>query len=216
MTCQSPKRTRRRFPWRILTAVFLTPLLCVSLIELQIFFTARGAIYHEIGAVPTRRVAIVFGAQVLPGGQLSVALAHRVDAGIDLYRAGKVTQLLMTGDSREENYDETSAMRDYAIVRSVPASAILLDPAGLRTYDSCYRARSIFGIGNDEAILVTQEYHLPRAIYTCARLGVRAVGYVAAPFGGPRGREADLREHPARWLAWWQINISHPTPPTVR
>jgi len=215
MTCQPPKRRHRR-PWLILTVVLLTPLLCVSLIELRLFIAARGAIYHDTDAVPTRRVAIIFGAQVLPEGQLSVALAHRVDAGIALYRAGKVAQLLMTGDSREENYDETGTMRDYAIERGVPASAILLDPAGLRTYDSCYRARSIFGIGDNEAILVTQEYHLPRAIYTCAGLGVRASGYVAAPFGGPRGQEADLREHPARWLAWWQLNVSHPTPPTVR
>ena len=212
MTCQPPQRTRRRLPWLILTAVFLTPCVCLSLIELQIFIVARGAIYHDLGAVPTRHVAIIFGAQVLPEGQPSVALAHRVDAGIALYQAGKVAQLLMTGDNREENYNETGAMRDYALARGIPASAILLDPAGLRTYDSCYRARSLFGIGNDEAILVTQEYHLPRALYTCAGLGIRAVGYVAAPFGGPRGREAALREHPARWLAWWQINVSHPTP----
>ncbi len=216
MTCQPLKRTRRRFPWLILTAIFLTPFVCVSLIELQFFIAARGVIYHDIGAVPARRVAIIFGAQVLPEGQLSMALAHRVDAGIALYRAGKVAQLLMTGDNREENYNETGSMRDYAIAHGIPASAILLDPAGLRTYDSCYRARSISGIGNNEAILVTQEYHLPRAIYTCAGLGVGAVGYVAASFGGPRGREADLREHPARWLAWWQINVSHPLPPTVR
>ena len=216
MTCQPLKRRHRRRPWLILTVVLLTPLLCVSLVELRLFIAARGAIYHDTDAVPTRRVAIIFGAQVLPEGQLSVALAHRVDAGIALYRAGKVAQLLMTGDSREENYDEIGTMRDYAIERGVPASAILLDPAGLRTYDSCYRARSIFGIGDNEAILVTQEYHLPRAIYTCAGLGVRASGYVAAPFGGPRGQDADLREHPARWLAWWQLNVSHPTPPTVR
>ncbi|HEY8599740.1 MAG TPA: ElyC/SanA/YdcF family protein [Thermomicrobiales bacterium] len=194
----------------------LTPLLCVSLIELRLFIAARGAIFHDIGAVPSRRVAIVFGAQVLPDRRLSVALANRVDAGIALYRAGKVAQLLMTGDSREEDYDETGAMRDYAVARGVPASAILLDPAGLRTYDSCYRAHNTFGIRDNEAILVTQEYHLPRAIYTCTGLGVRAIGFVAAPFGGPRGREAEGREHPARWLAWWQLNVSHPTPPTVR
>ncbi len=109
MTCQPPKRTRRRFPWFILTALLLTPFMCVSLIELQLFIAARGAIYHDIGAVPTRRVAIIFGAQVLPEGQLSMALAHRVDAGIALYRTGKVAQLLMTGDNREENYNETGS-----------------------------------------------------------------------------------------------------------
>jgi SanA protein len=165
--------------------------------------------------VPQRRVAIVFGAQVLPGGQLSAALANRVDAAIALYRAGKVERLLMSGDHREDTYDEPDAMRAYAITRGIPPGAILLDAAGLRTYDSCYRARSVFGIGPDEAILVSQEYHLPRALYTCSALGVRAEGFVAAPFYGPRAEEAYRREHLARWLAWWEVTISRPVPPTV-
>jgi vancomycin permeability regulator SanA len=98
------------------------------------------------------------------------------------------------------------------VARGVLASAIVLDHAGLRTYDSCYRARSVFGVGADEAILVTQEYHLPRALYTCDRLDVRAVGFAAQPFVGPRAAEAERREHPARWLAWWQVEVSRPEP----
>lgn len=213
MTCQQPKR-RRRAPWIILATIVLVPLLTVTLIEAQLFATARNVVYHDPSAIPARRVAIVFGAQVLPGGGLSAALAHRVDAAIDLYQAGKVAQLLMTGDNREENYDEPGAMRAYALARGIPAEAIRTDPAGLRTYDSCYRARDEFGIGPGEAIVVTQEYHLPRTIYTCSGLGLDVIGYAAAPFSGPRAREAELREHPARWLAWWQITFSHPTPPT--
>lgn len=209
-------RRRLRHAGSILAALILIPLAALALIEIQLFATARGQSYHDIAAVPTRQVAIVFGAQVLPGGQLSVALTHRVDAAIALYRAGKVRRLLMTGDNREDNYDEPDAMRAYAIAHGVPTGAILTDPAGLRTYDSCYRARSVFGIAPDEAIVVTQAYHLPRAIFTCDGLGVRVIGFVAAPFGGPRGREAELREHPARWLAWWQVIVERPIPPTTR
>jgi SanA protein len=201
---------------RVIAALILILLAALVSIEIQLLSTARGQTYHEVAAVPARRVAIVFGAQVLPGGQLSVALAHRVDAAVALYRAGKVRQLLMTGDNREGDYDEPDAMRAYAIARGVPEGAILTDPAGLRTYDSCYRARGVFGIGPDEAILVTQAYHLPRAIFTCGGVGVRAIGFVADPFGGPRGREAELREHPARWLAWWQVVFERPLPPTTR
>lgn len=215
MTCQQPKR-RRRAPWIIFAALVLAPLLSLTIIEARLFAAAHNAVYHDVGTVPTRRVAIVFGAQVLPGGDLSAALAHRVDAAIMLYQAGKVAQLLMTGDNREDNYDEPGAMRAYALARGIPAEAIRTDPAGLRTYDSCYRARDEFGIRPGEAIVVTQEYHLPRAIYTCSGLGLDVIGFAAAPFSGPRAREAELREHPARWLAWWQINVSHPTPPTVR
>ena len=213
------QRAIRRRPKRIglvLAALILIPVAALALIEIQLLATARGQIYRDVAATPARRVAIVFGAQVLPDGQPSVALAHRVDAAIALYRAGKVRQILMTGDNREDNYDEPDAMRAYAIAHGVPAAAILTDPVGLRTYDSCYRARGVFGIGPDEAIVVTQAYHLPRAIFTCDGLGVRVIGFVAKPFSGPRGREAELREHPARWLAWWQIVVEHPIPPTVR
>jgi SanA protein len=208
-------RRRLQIIGLILAAIILIPLAALALIEIQLFATARGQIYHDVAAVPARQVAIVFGAQVLPGRRLSVALENRVDAAIALYRAGKVRQILMTGDNREDNYDEPDAMRIYAIAHGIPERAILIDPAGLRTYDSCYRARSVFGIGPGEAIVVTQSYHLPRAIFTCDGVGVRAIGFVADPFGGPLGREAELREHPARWLAWWQVMVEKPIPPTT-
>lgn len=212
----APPKRRLRTAIRICALLALLPLLGVAAIELHLALATRRAIYRDLGAVPTRRVAIVFGAQVLPGDRLSVALANRVEAGIALYRAGKVETLLMTGDGREANYNEPEAMRDYALERGVPSEAILIDRAGLRTYDSCYRARSVFGIDADQAIVVTQEYHLPRAIFTCGRMGVSVIGYVAAPFVGPKAREGALREHPARWLAWWQVMITRPTPPTLR
>jgi SanA protein len=215
---------RRRGPRRgyfrtiiwIVTLAIAIPALGAALIEVCVFAAARGAVYRDVEAIPPRRVAIIFGAQVLPGGQLSVALANRVDAGIALYQAGKVQRLLMTGDRREENYDEPDVMRVYALAHGVPDGAILLDYSGLRTYDSCYRARSVFAFRADEAVVVTQEYHLPRALFTCDGLGLRAIGYVAVPFYGPREREAELREHPARWLAWWQVTITRPTPAVVR
>jgi vancomycin permeability regulator SanA len=110
MKQKSAIRRRLRLAGIILSAIILVPLAALALIEVQLFATARGQSYRDVTAVPTRQVAIVFGAQVLPGGQLSVALANRVDAAIALYRAGKVRQLLMTGDNREDNYDEPDAM----------------------------------------------------------------------------------------------------------
>ena len=151
-------------------------------------------------------------ARKFAGRALSVALAHRVDAAVALYQAGKVDKLLLTGDNSSPGYDEPDAMRDYAVARGVPPGAIVLDYAGLRTYDSCYRAGKVFGVRSDEAILVTQDYHLPRAMYTCDELGVRAIGFAAAPFFGPGADAAVEREHPARWLAWWQVTITRPLP----
>jgi SanA protein len=210
-----PIRRWRGLAWIALALVGL-PLLGAAAIEAWMQWATRGAIYRELAAVPQRRVAIVFGAQVLPNGRLSSALAYRVDAAIALYQAGKVETLLMTGDNRAPEYDEPAAMRDYAVARGVPASAIVLDDAGLRTYDSCFRARAVFGVRPDEAILVTQEYHLPRAIYTCGSLDVPAIGFAARPFVGPRAAEAERREHPARWLAWWQVVVSRPVPTGVQ
>jgi len=210
VVCKPTRRFRRL--GLLALALIALPLLGALAVEGWMLLAARGAIYREAGAVPRRRVAIVFGAQVLPGGRLSDALAYRVDAGIALYRAGKIEQLLMTGDNRTPEYDEPTAMRDYALARGVPSAAIVLDDAGLRTYDSCYRARAVFGVAPNEAILVTQDYHLPRALFTCNQMGLRAIGFAAQPFVGPRAGEAERREHPARWLAWWQVVVSRPVP----
>jgi vancomycin permeability regulator SanA len=206
---KSPSRLRR---FVLLAAAIGLPLLGVAAIEAHMAATTRAAIHGQIAAVPRRRVAIVFGAQVLPSGRPSQALAHRLDAAVALYRAGLVERLLLTGDGGAPEYDEPAAMRAYVLARGVPDGAIVRDPAGFRTYDSCHRARVVFGIGPDEAVLVTQAYHLPRAVYTCARLGVRADGFVAAPFVGPRAAAAERREHPARWLAWWEVTVTRPTP----
>ena len=204
-----PRRARRRVGVALLVLV-IVPVLGIAAIEARLWAASRGAIYREVAATPHRRVAIVFGAQVLPGGRPSNALAYRLDAAIALYRAGRVERLLLTGDHGTPDYDEPGTMRAYAVARGVPDGAIAVDYAGFRTYDSCYRARAIFGV--DEALLVTQDYHLPRALYTCAGLGVRAVGFAAQPFVGPNARAARWREHPARWVAWWQVAVTRPEP----
>jgi vancomycin permeability regulator SanA len=126
------------------------------------------------GTVPARRVAIVFGAGLSRDGGPSPVLRDRVNSAAALYFSGRVEKLLMSGDNRFIYYNEPGAMKEYALELGVPEEAIVLDFAGRRTYDTCYRARQIFGV--KEAVLVTQSFHLPRAIYTCNRLGVAAVG----------------------------------------
>ncbi len=96
-------------------------------------------------------------------------LQDRVQTAANLYFAGKVEKLLMSGDNRFVDYNEPAVMRKVALSLGVPEEAIVLDYAGRRTYDTCYRAKAIFGV--TEAILVTQAFHLPRAIYLCNRLG---------------------------------------------
>jgi SanA protein len=175
---------------------------------------ARGRIYTADAVPDDRRVAIIFGAQVLPSGRLSAMLADRVKTGVDLYHAGKVDVLLLTGDNTAIEYNEPEAMRQYALAQGVPDEAIVLDYAGRRTYDSCYRAREIFHVSN--AVLITQDFHLDRALLLCRALGVDAVG-VAADYQRPWGysrrslRWSKSREIPATLLAVWDI-ITRPEP----
>ncbi len=165
---------------------------------------------EELDAVPERSVALVFGAGYWEDGALSDILRDRLDAGIELYRAGKVEKLLFSGDNRVVEYNEPGRMREYAISRGVTEDAIVLDFAGRRTYDTCYRARDIFQA--QEVILVTQRYHLSRALLTCDGLNVDAVGYVADRTPYVHIRWYWIREVPAIWNALWDIYIKHPTP----
>jgi SanA protein len=159
--------------------------------------------------VPQAPVAIVFGAGISKTGQLSPMLRDRMDAAIALYRAGVVRKLLVSGDNRFVDYDEPGRMYDYAIARRVPARDVVRDFAGRRTYDTCYRAKAIFGI--DQAILISQRFHLARALFTCRSLGVDSVGFAAdhQPYSTRYNR---LREMPATLFAWWDVVVARPRP----
>ncbi|HEY9809923.1 MAG TPA: ElyC/SanA/YdcF family protein [Halomicronema sp.] len=137
--------------------------------------------FTNITTVPVEDIAIIFGAGVWEDGTPSPMLAQRVQAGVDLYSQGKVKKLLMTGDNSSEDYNEVRAMQVYAERQGVPVENITLDYAGFSTYESCYRARVVFGV--KRAILITQRYHLPRAVYTGRLLGVEAVGFGTPDWG---------------------------------
>ncbi len=131
----------------------------------------------EVDGVQTERVAIVFGAGLNRDGTATTVLKDRVETAAILYRTGKIKKVLMSGDNRFLDYNEPGAMKAYAIELGVPERDIVLDYAGRRTYDTCYRAQEIFQL--DSAILVTQQFHLPRALYTCNYQGLDAVGVAA-------------------------------------
>lgn len=119
----------------------------------------------KAGEIDTSQVGIVFGASVLADGTPSRYLATRLDVAAQLYHQGKVKVLLVSGDSQLPEYDETTAMRNYLIAKKVPASKIVIDKSGLSTYDTCRRAKQVYQI--DSATLITQKYHLPRAMMDC-------------------------------------------------
>lgn len=154
---------------------------------------------------PRRRVGLVFGAGLAPGQAPGVVLAERLDAAIALYKAGRVEKLLMSGDNSDRFHDETTAMRRYAADRGVPLEDLIGDYMGLSTYDSCVRARRIFGV--EDALLVTQRFHLPRALYIANAVGIDAYG-VAADEGRAGRSPYALRELISRPVAWAMVQLN--------
>ena len=141
--------------------------------DLWVRGAAHGHVYSA-AAVPAAPVALVLGAQVYPDGNPSPFLAARLEIARQLLASGKVRAILVSGDHLDWGYNEPGAMFQWLVDRGVPSRRIVLDHAGFDTYDSCARAREVFGV--DQAIVVTQSYHIDRAVALCRRLGVQATG----------------------------------------
>jgi vancomycin permeability regulator SanA len=137
-------------------------LLCVlALLPATWMFVSTGDRLRTTADVPRTEVAVVFGAGLWEG-EPSPYLAHRLDAAAKLYRDGRIEVVLVTGDNSREDYDEPDAMRAYLTRRGVPDRRIVSDYAGFDTWDSCVRAKKIFGV--DRAVLISQGFHIRRAV----------------------------------------------------
>ncbi|HXX30028.1 MAG TPA: ElyC/SanA/YdcF family protein [Myxococcaceae bacterium] len=199
----------RPSPRRLALAVLALAVALVAVPSAVIELQARSAIVSLDAARPAP-VAMVFGAGLAPGGEASPLLAERLETAHALLRAGKVQRLLLTGNTGA-HHDEVRAMRRYLLAAGVPESALLLDLEGASTFESCWRARSVFGVS--QALLVTQRFHLPRALFLAAHAGLRAEGVAAG--GRPRWTAPYVwRELLARPLAVLDVlTHSAPVPP---
>jgi vancomycin permeability regulator SanA len=195
----------------IFLVIFILALSALVLPRMAAQFNSRGQIYNYLNA-PEKPVAVVFGAGLRRDGSPTSVLRDRVSSAAELFHSGKVSKLLMSGDNRFEDYNEPGAMKAYALELGVPDGAVVMDYAGRRTYDTCYRARDIFGV--TDVLLVSQKFHLPRALLTCNALGMSAAG-VTADFRSYHRRSRlfwNIREFPATAVAMWQLYISKPLP----
>ncbi|MGO8968745.1 MAG: vancomycin high temperature exclusion protein [Myxococcaceae bacterium] len=161
----------------------------------------------SVDNAPASPFGVVFGAGLAPGGEPSPLLAERLETALALWQAGKVERLLLTGNAGA-HHDELRAMRHYLVTAGVPEHALLTDLEGASTFDSCWRARSVFGVQN--ALLITQRFHLPRALFLAAHAGISARGVAAG--GRPHWTSlAVWREFLARPLAVLQV-LTHAPP----
>ncbi len=165
--------------------------------------TESSSHVYSAADVPAAPVALVLGAQVNPDGEPSAFLAARLDIARELYLSGKVKAILVSGDHAEWSYDEPGAMLVYLVARGVPADRIVMDHAGFDTYDSCARAGQIFGVR--QAIVVTQSFHVPRAVALCRTLGIETtgVGDDTARLYKPLWARGQTREWAAAVKAAW-------------
>jgi SanA protein len=192
-----------------LLAIALVGLFSVAVINKYVYSQNSDKIKTSITEIPTeeepKRVAIIFGARVWNDGSPSNSLYDRVLTGVELYRAGRIKKLLMSGDKTGENYDEPAAMKKLALELGVAEGDIILDGDGKRTYDTCDRAKKIFEV--QKAILVTQDYHQPRALYLCNNLGVESIGITANRRAYDGERYYHFREFFSVASAWFEINF---------
>ncbi|MFC5752787.1 SanA/YdcF family protein [Actinomadura rugatobispora] len=161
---------RRRLGLVLLVAGLVV---CLALAPIGWAYADTASHRKAVQDVPVTPVALVLGAGIRDG-EPSLSLAGRLDVAADLYRRGKVKVLLVSGDNRVKEYDEPTVMRDHLVKRGVPARRIVRDYAGRDTWDSCIRAKRVFGV--ERLTVVTQSFHLPRAVALCRAAGLDAWG----------------------------------------
>jgi vancomycin permeability regulator SanA len=161
--------------------------------------------------LPEADAILVLGAYVHPDGQTSSMLTDRLTVGYELYKQGKAPKILVSGDHGRKDYDEVNVMKNFLKQKGVPVEDIFMDHAGFSTYESVYRARDIFQV--KKVIIVTQGYHLKRAVYTARALGLEAYGMPSDLHDyGPKMPIYQLREIAARNKDFLWAGILKPEP----
>ena len=182
----------------IFGAIIIAGIVAVMGLNIFVMATTSGRILtiKETSKKEEIDCIIVLGAAVRPGGEPSLMLKDRLEKAIELYEAGVSDTIIVSGDHREEYYDEVNTMKSYLIEAGIPSEDIFMDHGGLSTYDTMYRAVNIFDVKT--AVIVTQKYHMYRAIYDAKSLGIDAYGVSAEEirYGGQTKR--DIREVLAR------------------
>jgi len=162
---------------RAILAGAVLAIVVVAIPNLVVWRGGREPVTDVPAKVPHAQAALVLGAQVLASGRPSDMLFDRVKAAEDLYRAGRVDKLLLSGDHSRVNYDEVGTMRKMMLADGIPAADIFTDHAGFDTWDSAQRAKRVFDV--DSAVVVTQGFHMARALYEARHAGLQASGFLA-------------------------------------
>lgn len=177
--------------YKILGILIIGGIILIAVISLLINILTRSYIYEKISDVPEAETGLLLGAAVFPNGALSGALKDRADTTISLYKAKKIKKILVTGDNGSVEHNEVNPVRTYLLKEGISGEDIFLDHAGFDTYSSMYRARDIFL--TESIIVITQSFHLPRAVFIARNLKMEAFG-VSADNGHTYSIKNSIRE----------------------
>ena len=191
-------KNRYKTIW-IITVSFIG-LVMVFDLSLPLFFSQR--IETDIDKVNDEKVALVLGARAWSDTQPGAIFKARLDSAVSLYENNKIEKIIVSGDHGRKSYDEANAGRVYLLSRGISQDDIFLDHAGFDTYDSIYRAKYIFGL--DRFIIVSNGFHLPRALLISSSLGIEAGAYESPWIGGGKYL-SQIREIGARLKAFIDI-----------
>jgi len=168
-------------------------------------WVSRGHLFDEVKTVPKTRVGLVFGTTDRVNGLENLYFRYRIDAAAQLWQAGKIDTLIVSGDNSSKYYNEPGKMKQALIERGIPAARIVCDFAGLRTFDSVVRAKEIFGL--DSIVFISQRFQNERAIYLAEANGMHAIGFNARNVETHAGLKTRLREVGARVLMFLDVHI---------
>ena len=184
----------------------------IYLLDRYINYAAQSAIYKDIKKVPHKRAALLLGtAKYVARGKKNYFYVYRIRAAVALWKAGKVDAILVSGDNASKYYNETIRMQKDLIKAGVPKKYIALDYAGFRTLDSVVRAEALFDL--KEYIIISQKFHLERAIYLAREKGQDVIGFAAKDIPGTKAaRKMAVREYFARVKAFLDVTILHTRP----
>lgn len=211
----APSPTGRVHRWArrlstLVTAGVVVTVAIVAAANAVVVTRTAGDVVDDLDAVDPAQVAIVPGSLVRPDGSLGRAVAERVEAAVALHEAGLVDAVLLSGDHGTDSYNEPDAMRDVVLAAGVPPEDVFTDYAGFSTWHTMRRARDVFAV--DRAVVVTQDFHVARAVDLGRAAGLDVQGYVAGTVGGP-GRELIARVRGLGEATWRPTVTSGPTIP---
>jgi SanA protein len=208
------KRSRKRTFFKRAAVSVLVLLAIASVLvawaNVTAVWASRGRLFDDVDSIPKVPVGLVFGTTDRVNGRENLYFRYRIDAAAELWDAGKIGMIIVSGDNRSRYYNEPEKMKQALVERGIPAARIACDYAGLRTLDSVVRAKEVFGA--DPVVFISQRFQNERAIYLAEANGINAIGFNARDVSSHGGARTRLREIGARVKMWLDVNFLHTRP----